>query len=123
MFLIAGTAVVLVSAFGALQRDVRGYRLVGGEERGTYILVSSSKVKGATSQKGAPPAVPPNAKTQRSASALPLHVQAGQTSEVEPRIAVPVRNLSAREYIRTLLNSLQRESEPLRNASTRLIAG
>ncbi len=51
----------------------------------------------------------------------PLHLQVRQTSDVASCVAVPVRALSARKYIRTSLNTLEREAKSFCNASASLI--
>src|ERR1700740_1547658 len=53
--------------------------------------------------------------------ALPLHLQVGQTSDVESRIAMPVRISATWKYVGTPLNTLERKPEFFSNAAARLI--
>ena len=53
--------------------------------------------------------------------ALPLHLQVGQTSNVESSVAIPVRVLSTWKYIRTPLDTLEGKAESFSNASASLI--
>jgi hypothetical protein len=52
---------------------------------------------------------------------LPLHLQVRQTSDVESSVAIPVRVLSTRKYIRAPLYPLEREAESFSNTSASLI--
>jgi hypothetical protein len=56
-----------------------------------------------------------------SAITLPLHLQVGQTSNVESSEAVSVRAPSARKYIRIPLYTLEREAKSFGNAPASLI--
>jgi hypothetical protein len=53
--------------------------------------------------------------------ALPMHLQVGQSSDVESSVTVPVRTLSAWKYIRTSLDTLEREAKFVSDASACLI--
>src|ERR1700732_4059860 len=53
--------------------------------------------------------------------AMPIHLQVGQSSDVESSVTIPVRALSAGKYICTPLNTLAREAEFFSDASACLI--
>jgi hypothetical protein len=55
------------------------------------------------------------------AIALPMHLQVGQSSDVESSVTVPVRTVSAGKYIRTTLDALEREAKFFSDASACLI--
>jgi hypothetical protein len=52
---------------------------------------------------------------------LPLHLQVGQSSDIESSVTIPIRTLSAGKYVRTSMDTLERETEFFSDTSDCLI--